>query len=371
MKKLFGILLAVVMMFSVVAVLVACDSGETVEIAVVTDVGQLNDGGFNQGTYEGAKAYAEANGKTYQYYQPKNGDKATDADRIQAMNDAIKDGAKVIVTPGYLQEAAIRDVAGKNPEVKFIFIDGYPVTAKKDGKEVLKNVAGISFKEQESGFFAGYAAVKEGFTKLGGTFGGGGTNPACNRFANGYILGATEAAKEMKKSIEMRISFLHGNTFSASSELQAQINGWYENGTEVVFSCGGSMVNSVIAAADAKNGKVIGVDTDQSKLSDRIITSAVKGLANSVKWALGEFYAGKWGAIGGTGTQLGATDDATGLPTAAASWKMTKFTVDEYNALLAKVKAGTIKINISEYDEEISWVEKLTVDGTITVALEK
>ena len=82
MKKLFGILLAVVMMFSVVAVLVACDSGETVEIAVVTDVGQLNDGGFNQGTYEGAKAYAEANGKTYQYYQPKNGDKATDADRI-------------------------------------------------------------------------------------------------------------------------------------------------------------------------------------------------------------------------------------------------------------------------------------------------
>ena len=50
MKKLFGILLAVVMMFSVVAVLVACDSGETVEIAVVTDVGQLNDGGFNQGT---------------------------------------------------------------------------------------------------------------------------------------------------------------------------------------------------------------------------------------------------------------------------------------------------------------------------------
>lgn len=371
MKKLFGILLAVVMMFSVVAVLVACDSGETVEIAVVTDVGQLNDGGFNQGTYEGAKAYAEANGKTYQYYQPKNGDKATDADRIQAMNDAIKDGAKVIVTPGYLQEAAIRDVAGKNPEVKFIFIDGYPVTAEKGGKEVLKNVAGISFKEQESGFFAGYAAVKEGFTKLGGTFGGGGTNPACNRFANGYILGATEAAKEMKKSIEMRISFLHGNTFSASSELQAQINGWYENGTEVVFSCGGSMVNSVIAAADAKNGKVIGVDTDQSKLSDRIITSAVKGLANSVKWALGEFYAGKWEAIGGTGTQLGATDDATGLPTAAASWKMTKFTVDEYNALLAKVKAETIKINISEYDEALTWVEKLTVDGTITVALEK
>lgn len=370
MKKLFGILLAVVMMFSVIGVLVACD-GETVEIAVVTDVGQLNDGGFNQGTYEGAKAYAEANGKTYQYYQPKGGNKATDADRIQAMNDAIKDGAKVIVTPGYLQEAAIRDVAGKNPDVKFIFIDGYPVTAEKEGTEVLKNVAGISFKEQESGFFAGYAAVKEGYTKLGGTFGGGGTNPACNRFANGYILGATEAAKELKVKVEMNISFLHGDTFSASDALQAQIAGWYNNGTEVVFSCGGSMVNSVIGAADAKDGKIIGVDTDQSGLSNRVITSAVKGLASSVKWALDEYYSGKWDSIGGKGTQLGAADDATGLPTAEKSWRMEKFTIDEYNTLLGKVKDNTIKINISEYDEELTWVEKLTVADVITVTLYK
>lgn len=370
MKKLFGILLAVVMMFSVVGVLAACN-GETIEIAVVTDVGQLNDGGFNQGTYEGAKAYAEANGKTYQYYQPKGGNKATDADRIQAMNDAIKDGAKVIVTPGFLQEAAIRDVAGKNPEVKFIFIDGYPVTAEKGGTEVLKNVAGISFKEQESGFFAGYAAVKEGFTKLGGTFGGGGSNPACNRFANGYVLGATAAAEEMKKAVEMKISFKFGETFSASPELKSQIEGWYTTGTEVVFSCGGSMLESVAAAADAKNGKIIGVDTDQSGFNKNIITSAVKGLANSVKWALGEFYAGNWDKIGGTGSQLGAADDATGLPTTKDSWRMTTFTVEQYNALFAKVKSGEIKINISEYDDTLTWVEKLTKEGVITVTLEK
>lgn len=370
MKKLFGILLVVVMMFSAVAVFAACE-GETVEIAVVTDVGQLNDGGFNQGTYEGAKAYAEANKKTVQYYQPKGGEKATDADRIQAMNDAIKDGAKVIVTPGYLQEAAIRDVAGKNEGVKFIFIDGYPVTKEEKGTEVLKNVAGISFKEQESGYFAGYAAVKEGFTKLGGTFGGGGSNPACNRFANGYILGATAAAEEMKKEIEMKISFLNGNTFSQSPELQTQISGWYQNGIEVVFSCGGSMVNSVIAAAQAKNGKIIGVDTDQSGLDKNVITSAVKGLANSVKWALGEFYAGNWDKIGGTGTQLGAADDATGLPTAKDSWRMTNFTVEEYNTLFASVKKGDVKITISEYDEQLTWVEKLTKTGVITVTLEK
>ena len=77
MKKLLTIIVAVVMIVSCVACLTACKK-KTYEIAVVTDVGQLMDGGFNQGTYEGAKAYAEANKKTYQYYQPANVSDATD-----------------------------------------------------------------------------------------------------------------------------------------------------------------------------------------------------------------------------------------------------------------------------------------------------
>src|SRR5574344_2551351 len=107
------------------ATLVGCgnsDTTKTPEIAVVTDVGQLMDGGFNQGTYEGAKAYAEANNKTYQYYQPANGSDATDNDRIEAMNKAIANGAKIIVAPGFLQADAMKAVATKNPDVKFIFI---------------------------------------------------------------------------------------------------------------------------------------------------------------------------------------------------------------------------------------------------------
>ena len=98
MKKLLTIIVAVVMIVSCVACLTACKK-KTYEIAVVTDVGQLMDGGFNQGTYEGAKAYAEANKKTYQYYQPANGSDATDNDRIEAMNKAIANGAKIIVAP--------------------------------------------------------------------------------------------------------------------------------------------------------------------------------------------------------------------------------------------------------------------------------
>ena len=85
------------------------------ELAFVTDVGQLKDKSFNQGTWNGVKAYAAANGLSYKYYQPANGDQATDDDRYDAMKAACEGGAKVVVCAGFLQEAALRKAAETFP----------------------------------------------------------------------------------------------------------------------------------------------------------------------------------------------------------------------------------------------------------------
>ena len=335
MRKLLIALLAAVVVAVGCVALVSCGN-KTYEIAIVTDVGQLMDGGFNQGTYEGAKAYAEAKGKTYQYYQPANGSDATDNDRIDAMHQAIKNGAKVIVAPGYLQKNAMETVAKESPEVKFVFVDGWAIG--------LKNVTAVVYKEEESGYMAGYAAVKDGYEKLGGTFGGGGSNPACNRFAYGFVQGANAAAKELNKTVNIKLSYKFGDGFSASPELQGQMTAWYTNGTQVIFACGGSMFNSVKAAAElTKDGKIIGVDVDQSALSDRVITSAVKGLSVSVQKILGEFYDGKWDELlADKASNLGATDDATGLPIDNSRFK--SFTKAQYDALFNSVKTGKVEI---------------------------
>lgn len=379
MKKLVAFILCMALVITCVACFAACnDTAKTYEIAVVTDVGQLMDGGFNQGTYEGAKAYAEAHGLTYQYYQPANGADATDNDRIAAMRQAIKNGAKVIVAPGFLQAAAMRTVAKESPEVKFVFVDGWALTDSVDAKgndngQLLQNVTAIVYKEEESGYMAGYAAVKEGYTKLGGTFGGGGTNPACNRFAYGYAQGIAAAAEELNKEVELKLSYKFGAGFGASVELQTQISGWYTAGTEVVFACGGSMFQSVKSAAEATtNGKIIGVDVDQAPLSDRVITSAVKGLSVSVQKILGEFYGGEWDTkLAAKASNLGAADDATGLPT--ATWRMSKFTVENYNTLFAAVKAGSVSIknDIAENcDNQEFWTGKIT-STKVTITLDK
>ena len=345
MKKFLAMLLAMVMMLGCVAFAETVNPDEIpdnvtsadgkYELAFVTDVGQLKDKSFNQGTWNGVKLYGSQNNLTYKYYQPANGDQATDDDRYDAMKAACEGGAKVVVCAGFMQGTALAKAAAEFPEVNFVFIDGWTLG--------LKNVAGITFAEEQSGYLAGYATVKEGFTKLGFSGGGGGTNPACIRYGYGFAQGANAAAAEMGVNVELKYSWQYGASFSASAELQTMISGWYENGTEIVFACGGSMFSSIVAAASANDAYVVGVDVDQSFESETVVTSALKGLSNATAWAIGKNYTNEWDTVGDVAISLGANNDAVGLPT--ETWSLTGWTVEEYNALLAAIKAGTVVVD--------------------------
>ena len=304
------------------------------EVAFVTDVGQLKDKSFNQGTYDGVKLYANNNGLSYKYYQPANGDKATDDDRFDAMKNACENGAKVVVAAGFMQGTALEMAAKAYPDTKFVFIDGWSLG--------LDNVVGIAFNEHECGYLAGYAVVKEGYEKLGFCGGGGGTNPACCRYGYGFVQGANAAAAEMGKQIEVNYTWLYGASFAASPELQTLTNGWYETGTEVIFSAGGSIFQSITAAAAANDKFVIGVDVDQSYESDTVITSALKGIGEAATWAIGKAYDGSWASLNGF-VSLGAADGATGLP--VDTWSLKNYSVDEYKAMLADIVSGKLQIS--------------------------
>ena len=369
MKKLLALLLVVVM---VAAMFVGCDDqkgetnkpaqGETkennstkttsaddipdtmtsedgkYEVAFVTDVGQLKDKSFNQGTFDGVKLFAKANNKSYKYYQPANGTDATDDDRFEAMKAACDNGAKVVVCAGFMQGTALAQAADAYPDVKFVFIDGWSL--KKD------NVAGIIFHEEQCGYLAGYAAVKEGYTKLGFCGGGGGTNDACCRYGYGYVQGANAAAKEMGVTVDMNYTWLYGASFSASPELQTLCAGWYQNGTEVIFSCGGSIFDSIVNAADAAGKKVIGVDVDQSFSSKTVITSALKGIGEAAQQALEAAFGikGNWADWSGANCKnLGAAEGSVGLP--VATWSLKNWSVADYNAMFAKIVSGEIVVD--------------------------
>ena len=302
------------------------------EIAMITDKGDINDKSFNQGTWEGIVEYCQQNGKTCKYYKPVD---ATTNDYVTAIEQAIADGAKVVVTPGYLFEEPVYLVQDNNPDVKFILIDGNPHNADYSDYKTGDNTVGILFSEEQAGYLAGYAAVKDGYTKLG--FFGGQPVPAVIRYGYGYVQGANDAAAEL--GITVAVRYYHTDGFGATPEAQTRAAGWYSSGTEIIFGCGGSVGNSVMAAAEQNNGLVIGVDVDQSPESDTVVSSAMKGLASAVEQMLDSYYNDNF-SVGGQNLTLGAAEDAVQLPMATSKWKT--FSEADYEALFTKLANGEI-----------------------------
>ncbi len=379
MKKFLALTLALVMSLS----LVACGDKKTddtktdepdqkteqpaenegaYKVAMITDYGDITDQSFNQTTYEGCKEFCEANGVDFKYYKPA-GDST--AERVAMVDAAVADGYNVVVMPGYAFGETITQVADLYPDVKFIALD---VSQGDLGDyQIPENVTCAVYQEELCGYMAGYAAVKLGYTKLG--FLGGMAVPAVVRYGYGFVQGADAAATEL--GADVTLNYVYGNQFSGDADITAYMDTWYANGTEVVFACGGGIYNSAAEAAAKVGGKVIGVDVDQAAIIDAYaegmtVTSAMKGLAPTVKAILGELilndnwaqYAGQINTLGlVSGTDVEA--NYVQIPYESTQWSDT-FTKDDYAALVAAMFDGTI--TVSNDTETEPTVQTITVD---------
>ena len=375
MKKFIALLLALVMVMA----LAACGakeeaapeaSAEEYKIAMVTDYGDITDQSFNQTTWEACVKFGQDNGLEVKYYKPTSNDTAG---RVASVELAIAEGHNLIVLPGYAFGGTIAEVSGNYPDVKFFALD----VAKGDlleGGVALKgesydynpdnwnltdyvymdNVYCAIYQEELSGYMAGYAAVKLGYTKLG--FLGGMAVPAVMRFGYGYIQGVDAAAKELGITVDMK--YAYGNQFFGDADITAVMDTWYADGTEVVFACGGGIYTSAAEAAKKVGAKVIGVDTDQSAVINRdygdgiTVTSAMKGLAPTTIDTLTDVVInGNWANYVGKINTLGLVsgDDASlnyvQLPVASTQFEDGKFTEADYAALVKGMFDGSIKVS--------------------------
>lgn len=381
MKKLLAVLLAVTMLFSI-CLLAGCGENENADsgykVAMITDYGDITDESFNQTTYEACVAFCKENNIDFKYYKPV--DDST-ADRVTMIEKAIDEGYNVIVMPGYAFAGAIVETAPQYPDVKFFALDvakgdllGEGVT--KAGEEYdynpdnwdlskyvdMSNVYCAIYQEELSGYMAGVAAVKLGYTKLG--FLGGMEVPAVVRFGYGFVQGANDAAKEL--GITVDINYVYGGQFYGDADITARMDTWYQNGTEVVFACGGGIYTSAAEAAVKKDGKVIGVDTDQKAVIDGkygeglTVTSAMKGLYPTTIDTLKDIILNdNWDNYKGKISNLGLVsgDDPTAnyvqIPMDNTQWADGKFTQDDYKALVKDM-----------------FEQKITVSGDTTKAPE-
>lgn len=341
LKKVVSIALVFSMLVGCSLFFTAC--GKTYEIALITDKGNIDDKSFNQGAWEGVVEFAKANKYSHKYYKP---EEASNDGYLASIDLAVKGGAKVVVTPGYLFEVAVYQAQTKYPDVKFILLDGEPHTADYATFETKSNVASVMYAEEQSGYLAGYAAVKDGYTKLG--FMGGMAVPAVQAFGYGYLQGAEAAANELGVNVDVKYHYT-GN-FEENDTNKATAKTMFEGGTEVIFACGGSVGKSVMSAADEAKKFVIGVDVDQRYDSATVVTSATKGLGSSVVQVLEAIYkTNTWDTFGGNKTYFNAANEGVGLPTIVigdakgnAFDRFKSFTKADYDVVFAQLVDSSV-----------------------------
>ena len=356
------------------------ESGEEMNVAMITDSGDITDESFNQTTYETCKAWAEDNGVEFKYYKPESD---SDEARNASVDQAVANGANVVVMPGYMFAAAVVSQSELYPDVKFVALDvsagdicekgvGEGYTYNPDDYDVTEyyntdNVYCCTYQEELSGYMAGYAATKLGYKHLG--FLGGMSVPAVTRFGYGYVQGIDAAAKELGIENEVEVEYVCGGQFYGDADITAAMDTWYgTKDVEVVFACGGGIYKSAVEAAIKTDGKVIGVDSDQAPVIDKekeglTVTSAMKGLAATVNTVLTDIKAGKWNEYAGKIDNLGLVSDDpvlnyVQLPMESTQWG-DGFTKDDYIALVKDMRSGKVKVS-----NDISAMPKTSVKVT-------
>ncbi|MBR4990965.1 MAG: BMP family ABC transporter substrate-binding protein [Oscillospiraceae bacterium] len=369
MKKILALLLALVMMLSLVACggKAADGADATFKVAMISDYAGITDQSFNQTTWEACQVFGENTGTEIKYYKPVTNDTAG---RVASAELAIADGHNVIVMPGYAFAGSVVELSANYPDVKFIALDMAAGDLLEQGTALkgetydynpdnwnladyvyMDNVYCAIYQEELSGYMAGYAAVKLGYTNLG--FLGGMAVPAVMRFGYGYVQGADAAAAELGTTVEVK--YAYGNQFYGDADLTAVMDTWYNDGTEVVFACGGSIWSSAAESAKKYGGKVIGVDTDQAAVIDAqygegiTITSAMKGLAPTTINTLTDVVVnGNWANYAGKIETLGMiseTPDANYVQLAPSTQFADGFTADDYAALAKSIFDGSVQVS--------------------------
>lgn len=300
------------------------------KIAMVTDLGGINDASFNQLSWEGLKKVGEDFDVNIGYAESMR-----DSDYIENLNNLKKDNNDLIFGIGYKLAWDTLKQAKSNPKVNYGLID---VTVE----DIPKNMTCVLFKTEEGSFLAGYLAAKMTETnKIG--FVGGMEGEIIDTFHYGYIAGA----KYGNPNIEIVVEY--ADTFADAERGKEIANKMYDNGVDIIFHAAGGTGNGVIESAKKNDTYVIGVDRDQSYLApENVLTSVIKKIDEALYDVSKEFINGT--LKGGNTLYYGIRENGIGL-SKTTSKLVPKDILEDIEKVKDKISSGEIVVpkNQREY----------------------
>lgn len=248
------------------------------KVGIVLDTGGVNDGSFNQSSWEGLEKAEEDLGISASYLESD-----TDSDYAANIENFIDDDCDLIICVGYMLADALREAAEANPDQKFAIID--------DATIELDNVACLMFEQEQASYLVGYVAGLMTQTNNVG-FVLGMSNETMNQFGYGYYAGAIDA------NPDVTVQGMNANSFADAATGKSDANSMITNGADVIFHAAGGTGLGVIEACQEAGIYAIGVDSDQASIApETVITSAMKRVDSAVydtveKALNGEFVSG-------------------------------------------------------------------------------
>lgn len=237
--------------------------GKTVKVGMITDVGGVNDGSFNQSAWEGLQRAQKELGVEVKYLESK-----TDADYAPNIEAFVDEGYDLIISVGYMLADATRESAEANPDQKYAIVDDATMAD-------LDNVTCLLFEASQATYLAGMAA---GMVTESNTVGVviGMVNETMNEFGYGYVAGVLDANPEAK------VLQYNANSFNDTAVGKSAAVSMVTDGADVIFHAAGATGLGVIEGAKESGVWAIGVDSDQSSLApESILTSAMKRVDNA------------------------------------------------------------------------------------------
>jgi len=320
-KRCLFVTLSMVLVFGLAA---NVSAAAKFKVAMVTDVGGVNDQSFNQSAWEGLQRTQKDFGINVAYKESKQ-----DADYAPNMETLTDAEYNLIWGIGFLMGDAIKETAQINPDQKYAIIDfSY-------GDKTPKNVTGVVFQEEQPSFLVGYIAGKlTKANKVG--FVGGIKFPLIEKFEYGYMTGVKLANPKCE------ILSQYAESFTDAAKGKAITNNMYQQGADIVFHASGGVGDGVIEAAKEKGKWAIGVDKDQNFLApDNVLTSAMKRVDNAIYDVVRRLKDGQW--KGGDTVVYNLSNNGVGI--APTSGKHVPASVlKEVDQLIARIKKGEIVV---------------------------
>ncbi len=296
------------------------------QVALVTDIGGLNDKGFNQLAYRGLVRSQKNLGVKGRVFISKSA-----ADYIPNMTAAVKQGNQLVIAVGFLMADTVATMAKKFPGTKFAIVD-FPAVALKGAP---KNARGIVFAENEAGCLAGVAAAKVTKNLAIGSVGGIKIPPV-----DAFIAGYQHCAQLVNK----RVSTLndYSQDFVAQDKCKELALKQIDAGADVVFQVAGLCGLGAIAAAKEKKVWGIGVDNDQAFLGAHVLTSATKKVDVGVYSTIALAKTNKF--KGGTDGVFNVKNGGTGYGKVSLKAPNRKGLIKTLNLWAGRIKTGKVKI---------------------------